>query len=183
MTPLRISSRPPFHEATARVPVVDVVSERPQGMRQPRSLARRTIYIVLPALNEEASLPSLLHGLRETLDETTTSYRIIVVDDGSEDQTARIVETFKRDMPVRLIRHDANQGLGVALRDGLRAALEEASDRDIIVTMDADYTHTPGLILRMVRMINEGYDVVIASRYHPESRVCGVPLLRRTLSR
>ena len=73
-------------------------------------------------------------------------------------------------------------GLGATIRDGIMAAAEVARPRDIIVTMDADDTHTPGLILRMVRMITEGHDVVIASRYQPGSRVVGVPFLRVLLS-
>ena len=46
-----------------------------------------------------------------------------------------------------------------------------SGERDIVITMDADATHMPGLIVQMVRMIGEGYDVVIASRYRAESRV------------
>jgi dolichol-phosphate mannosyltransferase len=53
----------------------------------------------------------------------------------------------------------------------------------VVITMDADATHMPGLIVQMVRMIGEGYDVVIASRYRAESRVYGVPVLRRIMSR
>lgn len=75
-----------------------------------------------------------------------------------------------------------NLGLGATIRDGLVAAAESAGDRDIIVTMDADDTHAPGLILRMVRMISEGHDVVIASRYRPGSRSVGVPFFRQALS-
>src|SRR3989442_4881661 len=62
------------------------------------------------------------------------------------------------------------------------AAAEVACDRSIIITMDSDGTRAPGLILRMVRMISEGHDVVIASRYREGSRCVGVPFLRRILS-
>ncbi len=62
------------------------------------------------------------------------------------------------------------------------AAAAAAKLRDIIVTMDADDTHTPGLVLRMVRMIGEGHDVVIASRYRSGTRTIGVQLYRRLLS-
>jgi len=79
--------------------------------------------------------------------------------------------------------HEQNQGLGATLRDGLREAAERAGDRDIIITMDADESHTPGLMLRMVRMIREGYDVVIASRYQRGSRIYGLALHRRVVSR
>jgi dolichol-phosphate mannosyltransferase len=128
-------------------------------------------------------MPSLLESLQETMEENSIQYEVVVVDDGSHDRTLPIVEEYARHMPLRLVRHLTNQGLGATVRDGLQAALERASDRDIIVTMDADDTHTPGLIVRMVRMIGEGYDVVIASRYQPESRVYGLSLLRRTMSR
>ena len=53
-----------------------------------------------------------------------------------------------------LVRHPVNQGLGATLRDGLQA-LARAGERDVVVTMDADDTHMPGLIVRMVRMIGE----------------------------
>jgi dolichol-phosphate mannosyltransferase len=58
-----------------------------------------------------------------------------------------------------------------------------AQPNDVVVTLDSDNTHTPELILRMVRMVREGHDVVIASRFVRGSRVRGVPLSRRILSR
>lgn len=142
-----------------------------------------TVRVVLPAFNEADNLPALLRALQETMEDNRIVYEVILVDDGSRDQTAAIAEDCAKTLPVVVIRHDVNQGLGVTLRDGLQAALERAGQRDIIITMDADDTHTPGLIVQMVRMIGEGYDVVIASRYRAESRVYGVPLLRRVMSR
>jgi dolichol-phosphate mannosyltransferase len=62
-------------------------------------------------------------------------------------------------------------------------AVQRAQEHDIIVTMDADNSHTPGLILRMVRAIDEGCDVVIASRFVSGAQVHGVSLFRRILSR
>ncbi len=144
--------------------------------------ARRVVYIVLPAFNEEANMALLLQRLRETMEDNFIRYETIVVDDGSRDQTAEVVQACAREMPLTLVRHPTNLGLGAAVRDGLQAALERAADRDVIVTMDADDTHTPGLIVRMVRMMGEGYDVLIASRYQPESRVYGVPVMRRFMS-
>jgi dolichol-phosphate mannosyltransferase len=85
-------------------------------------------------------------------------------------------------MPIQLHRHRENQGLGATIRDGLVEAIKRAAGEDVIVTMDADDTHTPALILRMVRMIREGHDVVIASRYREGSRSVGVPRHRRALS-
>jgi dolichol-phosphate mannosyltransferase len=72
--------------------------------------------------------------------------------------------------------------LSEAIRTGLLAAVEQARDDDVIVTMDADDTQGPGLISRMTMLIEEGNDVVVASRYAPGGRVLGVPGYRRLLS-
>jgi dolichol-phosphate mannosyltransferase len=65
----------------------------------------------------------------------------------------------------------------------LEWACELADGSDFIVTLDADNSHTPELILRMIRLVREGHDVVIASRFRPGSRIRGLPLNRRLLSR
>jgi dolichol-phosphate mannosyltransferase len=141
------------------------------------------VIITLPAYNEEPSLRLLLESVRGSMEENPSDYRVIVVNDGSADGTAAIVDELKGSMPIERIDHETNRGLGEAVRTGLLRAMEGAGDRDIIVTMDSDNTHTPGLIPGMVWGIREGNDVVIASRFRPGSRVMGVPLYRRLLSR
>ncbi|MFM1919801.1 MAG: hypothetical protein RLZZ303_1435 [Candidatus Hydrogenedentota bacterium] len=148
----------------------------------PAPTRRRHVHVVLPAFNEAACIARLLQHLDEDLSEAGLPYTVTVVDDGSTDDTAAAVRAFADRMPLTLMRHEVNQGLGATLRDGLVAVAERAAPRDILITMDADDTHTPGLILRMARMIQEGHDVVIASRYQPGSRTVGVPLHRRALS-
>lgn len=152
---------------------------------QRQTKARREIpkaVMVLPAYNEEADLGRLLESIDEAMTEAFLPYAVIVVDDGSRDRTPQIVEHYARKMPLTLAVHEINKGLGATIRDGLVLAATAASERDIIVTMDADETHCPGLILRMVRMIREGHDVVVASRYQPGARVFGLPFHRRLLS-
>lgn len=144
--------------------------------------AKRNVIVVLPAYNEEAKIGKLLNHIDEAMEEAGIAFRIIVVNDGSKDSTVRLVEQLGASIPVTLKHHERNLGLGATIRDGLYEAAAVAGARDIIVTMDADDTHSPGLILRMVRMISEGFDVVIASRYQPGSRTVGVPLARRILS-
>lgn len=141
------------------------------------------IVVTLPAYNEEESLPLLLKRVKESMEENHFEYRVLVVNDGSTDGTARVVDELKGSMPLERIDHDVNRGLGEAVRTGLLHALGGAEERDIIVTMDSDNTHTPGLIAGMVRGIREGNDVVIASRFRPGARIMGVPLYRRMLSR
>jgi len=140
------------------------------------------VIITLPAYNEAATLPPLLQAIREAMAENEIDYRVVIVDDGSSDGTGKVGRDLSRQMPLTLIEHEQNRGLGDSIRTGLLSALEDAGDRDIIVTMDSDNTHTPGLIARMVRGIREGNDVVIASRYRPGAHIKGVPRYRRLLS-
>jgi dolichol-phosphate mannosyltransferase len=149
-------------------------------MREPR---RSRIIVVLPAYNEEANIGNLLRRIFESLTDEQLGFSVIVVNDGSSDRTQQILEEYGQEFPLIIHRHTENQGLGAALRHGLWEAVEVASDRDIIITMDADESHTPGLMIRMIRMIREGYDIVIASRYQPGSRIYGLGLGRRMISR
>jgi dolichol-phosphate mannosyltransferase len=140
------------------------------------------VIVVLPAYNEEANLGPLLKRIDEAMADDALAYEVIVVDDGSADRTADVARELSATLPVRVERHAVNQGLGATIRDGLRVAATVCGDKDVVVTMDADNTHTPALILRMVRAIREGNDVVVASRYQPGSYVRGVPAHRNLLS-
>ncbi|HKQ60818.1 MAG TPA: glycosyltransferase [Candidatus Polarisedimenticolaceae bacterium] len=142
----------------------------------------RTVYVVLPVYNERERIGRLLERIDEAQQESALPYRIVLVDDGSRDGTAEIVAGYAARLPLTVRTHPHNLGLGATIRDGLVEAAGLAAPRDIVVTMDADDTHTPGLIQRMTRMISEGYDVVIASRYRPGSRSLGVPWRRRFVS-
>ena len=144
--------------------------------------ARARVIVVLPAYNEEQSLGLLLQRLHEAMHAAALDYEVVIVDDGSSDGTAGVIGEYAQHRPVHLKRHDVNLGLGATIRDGLKRALAIATDEDIVVVMDADNTHTPGLIHTMIRAVRGGADVVIASRYRPGSYVCGVPCHRRLLS-
>jgi len=143
---------------------------------------RQFCWIVLPAYNEELSLPSLLDRIAVAMEEAGYPYRVVVVDDGSGDSTASIAEKYAQRIPLLLERHPANMGLGATIRDGMLRAITDSNPSDIIITMDADNSHNPELIPRMGRLIREGNDVVIASRYQHGSTIRGVSLLRRVLS-
>ncbi|MGI9455120.1 MAG: glycosyltransferase family 2 protein [Aeoliella sp.] len=144
--------------------------------------SQQKVVVVLPAFNEAEALVPLLAGLQRDLGDAGIHYEVIVVDDGSADDTALVASKASFDMPVTCVEHDVNQGLAAALRTGFQSALARSSAGDVIVTLDADNTHPPGSIPRLVTLIREGHDVVIASRYQPGSRVLGVPLHRNLLS-
>ena len=140
------------------------------------------VFLALPAYNEQEALPELLERIGEAFADNGLPYEVIVVDDGSSDDTAKIAAQMSFQMPIHVVQHEQNQGLGPTLRDGLREAVDRAGERDIILVMDADNTHPPGLIQRMVRMIHEGCDVVIASRFERGGCAIGVPIERHFLS-
>ncbi|HLK22925.1 MAG TPA: glycosyltransferase [Bryobacteraceae bacterium] len=140
------------------------------------------VIVVLPAYNERQHIGPLLETIDDTMKRRQMPYQVLVVDDGSIDGTLQILEGYQGLVPVRVHRHEVNRGLGATIRDGLRIASEIASDQDVVITMDADETHMPGLIPRMCEMIGEGRDVVIASRYQPGAAVVGLSFLRRILS-
>jgi len=142
----------------------------------------RTVRIVLPAYNEEKALEPLLQSIREAMETAHLAYQVIVVDDGSQDETARIASQASFQMPVDLVPHEVNQGLAAALRTGLAAALKQCGPDDVVVTMDADNTHLPQLISAMLQKLDGGCDVVIASRFQPGARIIGVPPLRKLYS-
>lgn len=142
----------------------------------------RTIHVVLPAYNESANLGSVLKSLEQAGRESGICLHAVVVDDGSSDSTGQVVLGHNGKLEITLIRHETNLGLGAALRSGLLRAIDSAKDSDVIVTMDADDTHTPAAIVGMVAKIDQDYDVLIASRYQKGARVVGVPPARRFLS-
>ena len=142
--------------------------------------APEDLVVVLPAFNEAPALPRLL---RRLADAGGAELRVLVVDDGSTDTTADEVTALRSLLPnLRLVRHGRNRGLGAALLSGWRAALDQLPDGGIVVTMDADDTHDPGLLAPLVALVREGQDVAIASRFAPGGAEIGLSLPRRVLS-
>ena len=138
--------------------------------------------VLIPTFNpSEALLTETLHSLLQQ-DPGPEAMEILVVDDGSADRTAEVVEELSKSYPVRLVKHEVNRGLGAAISTAVTTAVEGLYDDDIVVTMDADNTHPPQLISRMVPMIREGRDIVIASRFEPGGQVVGLSRFREVLS-
>lgn len=141
------------------------------------------LYVHLPAYNEEKSLPPLLDRFAELFPKLGIPYRIVIVDDGSSDRTAEVTREYAKKMNVELVPHPRNMGLGAAMRTGFEHIAAEARPEDYILTMDADDTHNPEIVPGMMRMAEEGKDVVIASRYEQGGQEVGLALDRKILSR
>ncbi len=143
------------------------------------------IHVMLPAYNEAQALKLLLPAFKNLFDSNGIDYRMVIVDDGSDDETQSVSRGFSEEMPIDLLVHDTNKGLGEAMKTGLGRLAESSADDDLVVTMDADNTHDPNLILKMKEKIDSdsGYDIIIASRYAEGGREVGLELLRKILSR
>jgi len=136
-----------------------------QEQRAARPFAQ-SIVVVVPAYNEARFIGSVILKIREFADE------IIVIDDGSRDETADIAERAG----ARVIRHSRNQGKGVALNTGFDLIRREYHPT-AVVTLDADWQHSPDDIPAVARPILSGdADLVIGSRYLQRSS--DVPLQR-----
>ncbi len=140
------------------------------------------ITIVLPAYNEEESLPPLLQRINDAYNLFGWDASVLVVNDGSKDNTLAVATNFKGDIKVDVLDIQPNGGLANAINRGMRKAIEGLKDTDIVVTLDADDSQNPFLIQRMMQQIAEGSDLVIASRYQPGARIKGLKSSRKMFS-
>lgn len=136
----------------------------------------------MPAFNEENSLPQLLPKIEDVFKKTQTEYRIVVVNDGSTDQTSKILEDFSKLMSIDVVNHSINRGLGETERDGFEYISLRCRNEDIVIRMDCDDTHEPEYFDGLMKKIKAGYDVVIASRFQAGGGQRGVDTYRAFIS-
>lgn len=141
------------------------------------------IYVLLPAYNEKDAIRPLTEKIDVTMKGAGIRYQIVAVDDGSRDGTGTILAEMQARLPIHVITHKINRGLGESIRDGMEYVAEVGGRGDVVVRMDCDDTHDPRYILEMFEKLKAGYEVVIASRYAPGGGQIGVNWYRRTISR
>jgi len=118
------------------------------------------ISVLVPALNEEESLPELNERLEKTLGSLGRTYEIIYINDGSTDGTQRLLEGFRsKNGRIKIIEFNRNYGQHMALFAGFERALGQT-----MITIDADLQNPPEEIPRLVEKVDEGYDVVATYR-------------------
>jgi len=118
-----------------------------------------TLTIIIPVYNEEKSIAKVLKEI-SSLD-FERSKEIIVVDDGSTDNT----RAFIKDANSKIIHHDFNKGYGASIKSGIRAA-----SGDVIAVIDADGQHNPRDIIKLLKELN-GYDMVVGARSRESHKV------------
>ncbi len=134
------------------------------------------VTVVVPTYNEVENLTDLTRAVR------AHGYRVMVVDDNSPDGTGALADRLgETDDCVSVLHRPGKQGLGVAYADAFDRII--ASDRaDVVVEMDADFSHDPADLPRLVAAVEAGADVAIGSRYVPGGSTPDWPPLRRLIS-
>ena len=140
----------------------------------PRKVSQ-TVSIVIPVFNEAESIPLLVHELNVVLKSLPYAFEILFVDDGSSDETFRLVKQLQaKDRRIRGLSFSRNFGHQAALTAGLQYA-----SGDAVITMDADLQHPPSLIPTLLEKWREGFQIVFTTR----ESTADEPLLKKLTSR
>lgn len=143
------------------------------------------IHVVVPAFNEAGNVERLLKGVHERLLPLGLPHRIVLVDDGSDDDTverARAAATA-HGLALEVVAHASNQGPGAAFRSGFLHVLKDADPLDVVVTLEGDTTSDTRLLPRLLhRVWEEGDDIALASCYLYGGGILGTSLHRIGLS-
>jgi glycosyltransferase involved in cell wall biosynthesis len=139
------------------------------------------ISVVIPLYNEDESLPELHAWIKRVMDEHHYTYEVLFVDDGSKDNSWRVITELKElDSNVRGFRFARNYGKTAALQTGFNAA-----KGDVVITMDSDLQDSPDEIPGLYKMIkDEGFDMVSGwkkKRYDPLSKTLPTKLYNAVL--
>ncbi|CAB4530872.1 unannotated protein [freshwater metagenome] len=134
--------------------------------------------LIVPTYNEAANIEKFLTQVRTDAPDTD----ILVVDDNSPDQTARIAETLAAKLgSIKVLNRTSQRGYAAASREAMLKAME--SGYDVIATMDADFSHDPKVLTKLISLVDSETALVIGSRYVPGGGVTNWSLFRRVLSK
>jgi dolichol-phosphate mannosyltransferase len=131
--------------------------------------------VCLPTYNERENLEPMLRALGEK------DVRVLVIDDNSPDGTGELADRLSAELGyVDVLHRESKEGLGPAYLAGFRRAL--ASDAELILEMDCDFSHDPDYVPRLIATVEDGADLALGSRYVPGGGVRNWGLLRRFIS-
>ena len=139
-------------------------------------------FVVLGAYNEEKGIGALLKNLVKIHQGRLPELKVLIVNDGSHDRTSEIARSFANQIPLELIEFNQNRGIVEVFRTAFQKVVEQAKDNDYCITMDADNTHPPEVIFKIIEKLRQGDDIAIASRFEPDGGVVGAPPFRAFLS-
>lgn len=138
------------------------------------------VAIILPTYCEAENIGDIINAIEDLKLNST----ILVIDDSSPDDTQNIVGKLKEKYNnILLLKRSNKRGLGTAITDGFRYLLSLPEQPSYIITMDADFSHAPQDIPRLLKLTENGSDLVIGSRYCTEGDVKGWKLTRLLISK
>jgi len=138
---------------------------------------------MIPAYNEEDSLPNLFPKIERAFKERAEQYQIVALNDGSSDATQNQLERYESEYPLTVLKHHINRGLGETERDLYEYVAQHSADDDYIIRLEADDTHDPAYIFAMIAKLEEGYDVVNTSRFQEGGGQVGLNKMRTFISK
>jgi dolichol-phosphate mannosyltransferase len=148
-------------------------------LSKPEAHPAPDVAVISPTYCEAENIGSLI----QTIEGLNLNSTLLVVDDSSPDETQNIVEKLNEKYGnIVLLKRPRKMGLGTAIRDGFELLLSKPNALKYIVTMDADYSHSPKDIPRLLDLAEKGYDLVIGSRYCEGGMVKGWTMIRRITS-
>lgn len=143
-----------------------------------RERCRVSVITIIPTYNELESLPLTVGRLRKAVPDAD----VLIADDNSPDGTGELADKMAaEDSQIHVMHRKGKEGLGAAYIAGFRWALERGYD--VIVEMDADGSHMPEQLPRLLQASAEGADLVIGSRWVKGGEVVNWPLSRKIISR
>lgn len=139
------------------------------------------IYVCIPSRDEAKTLGLLLWKVRKIFAELEREYQLLVVDDGSTDDTATILPNYERALPLTVLREATPRGMPRAVARLLREALARTDRprRDCAIVLHADFRHDPDIIPALVKQIDSGADLVVAEGTPDTGSSRSYRLLRR----
>jgi len=141
-----------------------------------------TVTVVLPAYNEAGNITPLVTELARVAQDASIPLRIVVVNDGSADDTKAEVERLQLRLDsLTLVSNPTNLGLARTLKTGIATACDQGCDAAVF--MDCDLSHRPSDLPKLVAALDAGADVVLGSRFVPGGGMVGVPAWRAAISR
>ena len=136
-------------------------------------------WLILPTYNEVENIGPIVRAARAHL---RADDRILVVDDNSPDGTGGLADELAQELPgVEVLHRPEKQGLGRAYLAGFAYALQRGAD--LVLEMDADFSHDPADLPRLIAAAEDRADLVLGSRYAPGGSVTDWGLLRKLVSR
>ena len=120
------------------------------------------IYVCIPAHNEERTIGVLLWKIRKVMREFGRDYEVLVFDDASTDETAKVLDRYRRVLPLRVLKEEHRAGYPSAVQRLLREALDRTSypKRDAAVLLQADFSESPDYIVPLLKTLEGGADIV-----------------------